>query len=159
MNANNEVVIEQLVAMITQGNAHVTFDQAVENIPFEKTGIKTNNLPYSLWQLVEHIRITQEDILRFSTDPDYTAPVWPDDYWPPENAPASKGEWQNALQQIKKDRDEFIRLLTDENTDLYAPFAHGQGQNLLREALLIADHSSYHTGQAILLRRLLNDWK
>jgi uncharacterized damage-inducible protein DinB len=157
MNTNNEVVLEQLIALITQGNAHVTFEQAVENVPFEKTGIKPGNLPYSLWQLIEHIRIAQADILDFSRNPDYTAPAWPGDYWPSEDAPANESQWQNSLQQIKQDRNEFILLLTNA-PDIYTPFAYGEGQNLLREALLIADHTSYHTGQVILIRRLLNDW-
>ncbi len=159
MNANNEVVVEQLIALITQGNAHATFEESVANIPFNILGIQPNNLPYSLWQLVEHIRITQKDILEFSRNAEHNSPKWPDEYWPSELAPSSEDAWQKALEQIQSDRIEFIQLLTAENSDLYVPFPYGDGQNLLREALLIADHTSYHTGQIILIRRLLDNWK
>jgi len=152
MNANNEVVVEQLIALITQGNAHVTFEESVANIPFNLLGIQPNNLPYSLWQLVEHIRITQKDILEFSRNAEYSSPKWPDGYWPLEIAPANENAWQQALEQIQSDRTKFIELLTAESADLYIPFSYGDGQNLLREALLIADHTSYHTGQIILIR-------
>lgn len=158
MNTNNEAVLEQLIALITQGNAHITFDDAVKNIPFNILGEKPGNLPYSIWQIVEHIRIAQSDILDFSINSEYKTLQWPDEYWISEGNPANEAAWQNSLKQIQNDRNEFIQLLTDNNTNLYEPFPYGQGQNLFREALLIADHTSYHTGQIILIRRLLNNW-
>lgn len=157
MNTNNEVVLEQLIAVITQANAHVTFDQAVENIAFKNTGVRPRNLPYSIWELVEHIRIAQWDILEFSKGPAHKSPKWPNEYWPKHRVPDNEEAWRKSLEQIKSDRNEFIQLLT-EASDIYTPFTYGDGQNLVREALLIADHTSYHTGQIILLRRLLEDW-
>jgi hypothetical protein len=151
-------ISHQLTQLLLKGNAHVTFDDAIKNIPLEKVGIKPANLPYSIWMLVEHIRIAQEDILDFCINPNYKTLNWPDDYWPAEPAPADEAAWQNSCQQIVKDRDHFIRLLTDPQVDFFTPFPHGDGQNLFREALLIADHASYHTGQIVLVRRLLNEW-
>lgn len=158
MNANNEVVVEQLIALVTQGNAHITFEESVANIPFDILGVKPQNLPYSIWQLAEHIKIAQWDILEFSRNAHHTSPKWPEEYWPTEDGPANEEAWQKTLDQIQSDKMEFITLLTAEGADLYTPFEYGDGQNLLREAMLIADHTSYHTGQIILIRRLLNNW-
>lgn len=158
MNANNEIVVEQLISLLTQGNAHVTFEQSVDDIPFDILGVKPGNLPYSIWQLVEHVRIAQWDILEFSRSSNHTSPKWPDEYWPSETSPASSEAWQKSLEQIQSDKMQFIQLLTAQNADLYSPFQYGDGQNLFREALLIADHTAYHTGQIILIRRLLNNW-
>lgn len=154
----DQAVRNQLVALIEGGHAHQPFDATVEDVQAPLRGIKPDGLPYSIWQLVEHIRIAQRDILDFSRDPDYQSPPWPDGYWPAEAAPADDAAWQTALAQIREDRDAFLALINDPAQDLYAPFAHGTGQNLLREALLIGDHTSYHTGQILILRRLLNDW-
>lgn len=152
-------IVKQLVSLIAEGNAHVTFEDSVKDIPFEKLGKKPASLPYSIWMLVEHIRIAQADILDFSINPGYKTLKWPDEYWPTEQAPKDENECQNSLEQIRRDRDEFIALLHKPGVDLFSPFAHGEGQNLLREALLIADHNSYHTGQIILVRRLLDEWE
>lgn len=161
MTANNQpeaIVRTQLTQLLTKAHAHATFNDAVENISMENLSKKPGNLPYSIWQLVEHIRITQWDILRFSKDANHKSPEWPKEYWPKEDTPPNAAAWKNALAQIQKDRNEFIALLNDDKVDLYTPFPHGTGQNLLREALLIANHSSYHTGQIILIRKLLNNW-
>lgn len=151
-------VRKQLVALLTGSQAHQSFDDAIKNLPADLRGVKPDNLPYSIWQLVDHIRIAQEDILEFSRDPGYESPSWPDGYWPTEDAPADEAAWDNSIAQIRADRDAFVALLNDPERDLYEPFAHGDGQNLLREALLIADHTAYHVGEVILLRRLLNAW-
>lgn len=152
-------IIQQLIALLTKANAHATFNDAIKNIPFEDLGKKPNNLPYSIWQITEHIRITQKDILEFSTNKNYKELDWPNDYWPKEAAPKNEASWKKCIDEIQKDLDEFIQLLNDENADLYTPFEHGNGQNLLREALLIADHTSYHTGEIIVIRRVLGNWK
>ncbi|MEO5996413.1 MAG: DinB family protein [Chitinophagaceae bacterium] len=158
-NKSNEAILKhQLVEVITKGNAHASFEEVVEDIPLKDLGAKLGNLPYSIWQLVEHIRITQKDILEFSRNPQHVSPEWPDEYWPEKPGPANEQEWLQSLEQIKKDRKAFIDLLNDPAADLYTQYAHGEGQNLLREALLIADHTSYHMGEIIVLRRLLNDW-
>lgn len=158
MTTANTSVIRQVIDLITKGNAHVTFEKAIENIAFKNIGIKPNNLPYSIWMLVEHIRITQADILNFSVNPHYKELKWPDKYWPTDETPENESEWQKCTDQILHDRDQFINLLNQPNVDLFTPFPYGNGQNLLREALLIADHNSYHTGEIVLIRKLLNDW-
>jgi len=151
-------LIEELIFLLKKGNAHISFNDAVKNIPFEDLGKKPGSLPYSIWQITEHIRITQKDILDFSVNTDYKELNWPDDYWPEDAAPATQTDWENSIKTINKDLDEFIKLLeTSEN--LYKLFHHGTGQTLLREAMLIADHNSYHTGEILVLRRLLGNWK
>ncbi len=158
-SSTTQEIIQQLIALLTKANAHATFNDAIKNIPFEDLGKKPNNLPYSIWQITEHIRITQKDILEFSTNKNYKKLDWPNDYWPKEAAPKNEASWKKCIDEIQKDLDAFIQLLNDENADLYTPFEHGNGQNLLREALLIADHTSYHTGEIIVIRRLLGNWK
>ena len=158
MSRDRDLITQQLIALITKGNAHVTFEQATENISFTNMGIKPNNLTYSIWMLAEHIRITQADILKFSINSNYKELKWPDEYWPSNEMPEDESAWQKCLDQILKDRNQFIDLLNQPGVDLFTPFSHGSGQNLLREALLIADHNSYHTGQIVLIRKLLNDW-
>lgn len=159
MNTDTKLITRQLIDLITKGNAHVTFEKAVANISFKNLGIKPNNLPYSIWMLAEHTRITQADILDFSINPNYKERKWPEEYWPKEELPENENAWQKCLNQIRQDRDQFIDLLNQPDIDLFTPFPHGSGQNLLREALLIADHNSYHTGEIVLIRRLLDDWK
>lgn len=158
MNANNEIVVEQVLALLTQANAHVTFDEAASGIKFENLSKKPENVSYNIWQLAEHIRITQWDILEFSRKSGHTSPYWPDEYWPKEDEPDNEETWKATLEKIKNDRNKFIDLLTAEGSDLYTPFEWGEGQNLLREALVLADHTSYHTGQIITIRKMLADW-
>ncbi|QMW05476.1 DinB family protein [Spirosoma foliorum] len=155
----NSAVRKQLISFLTGSNAHQSFDNAVKGLPVELRGVKPDNLPYSIWQIVDHIRIVQWDILEFSRDPDHQSPAWPDGYWTKEIAPPNEDVWQQALDQIRADLAAFIELLNDSQRDLYAPFAHGDGQNLLREALLIGDHTAYHVGEIIIIRRLLGAWK
>ncbi|UHG94111.1 DinB family protein [Spirosoma oryzicola] len=150
---------KQLITLLRKSEAHQSFDDAIKNLPAELRGIKPDNLPYSIWQLVDHIRIAQWDILEFSRDPNHQSPDWPEGYWTKELQPSDEAAWEQALNQIRQDRDAFIDLLNDPERDLYEPFAYGQGQNLLREALLIADHNAYHVGEIIIIRRLLNAWQ
>ena len=162
MTQSNEItaaVRKQLIDLLTGSNAHQSFEDAVKNLPAELRGVTPDKLPYSIWQLVDHIRIVQWDILEFSRDSTHKSPPWPKGYWPIETAPADEKAWQQALDQIQQDRDAFVTLLNDPQQDLYEPFAHGNGQNLLREAMLIADHTAYHVGEIIIIRRLLNAWK
>jgi hypothetical protein len=151
-------VIRQLEESLNGGNAHVSLDDAIRNVPHDLLGITPERLPYSIWQLTEHIRITQWDILGFSRDPKHISPAWPEGYWPKEKAPAHLTDWQRSLDRIGSDRKAFIALLYKAGEKMYFPFPHGDGQSLFREALLIIDHTSYHTGEIIVLRRLLKDW-
>lgn len=153
---------KQLGALLAGGQAHAGFDKAVAGLPAESRGVRPERVPYSAWQLLEHLRITQRDILDFSTNCNgagYKALKWPDEYWPKESAPASDGAWQASLDSVRKDRETFEALLKAKEADLVTPFAWGEGQTLLREALLIADHTAYHVGELVLLRRLLGAWE
>jgi hypothetical protein len=151
---------KQLVALIEGGHAHATFDDAVKDFPAKLRGSIPDGLPYSAWQLLEHIRITQRDILNFSAPPTsgYHAMTWPEDYWPKECEPPSPESWDRSIAEIRTDCEKFKALILRPEADLAKPFLWGQGQNLLREALLIADHAAYHIGEIIVLRRLLGAW-
>jgi hypothetical protein len=151
---------KQLVAMLQGGQAHATFDDAVKDFPAEMRGKVVDGLPYSAWQLLEHLRITQRDILNFSAPPTggYHPIKWPDDYWPKSPEPPSTAAWDQSIATILKDREQFEALITRPDADLARPFRWGDGQNLLREALLIADHTAYHLGELVVLRRLLGVW-
>lgn len=154
-------LVEQLLSLLRGGQAHVDFERAVKGFPADQRGTVFAPLPYSAWQLVEHLRITQVDILNFSAPPTggYHGMKWPDDYWPKEATPPSAGDWDQTLASIRQDREKFEGLLTKPNADLYRPFLWGEGQNLLREALLIVDHTGYHLGELVMLRRLLGNWE
>jgi hypothetical protein len=154
-------LLKQLDALLDGGQAHATFEDAVKDFPANLRGVVPGGLPYSAWQILEHMRIAQEDILNFSAPPTggYHGKKWPDAYWPKEAEPPSAKAWDESIAAILADRDKFKALLGKPNADLYKPFLWGTGQNLLREALLVADHAAYHTGELIVLRRLLGCWK
>ncbi len=152
------VLVNNLAHLIEKGNAHTSLDNALKNIPFSVLAEKPANLPYSIWQLAEHIRIAQWDILEFSRNPQYISPKWPEGYWPEETGPASEAAWDKCLDRIKSDRAAFVELIKNAGDDLEIPFEHGDGQSLLKETLVLADHNSYHAGEIIILRRLLNEW-
>jgi len=151
---------KQLVAQLRGGQAHVTFDDAVDGFPVEKRGLVPEGLSHSAWQVLEHIRITQRDILDFCAPPTggYQPIEWPAAYWPKSPEPPSEHAWDGSIAAIRKDLDTFEALISRPEADLYKPFRWGEGQNLLREALLIADHTSYHLGEFIVLRRLIGIW-
>jgi len=150
---------KQLKALLDGGQAHATFEDAVKGFPVKLRGVVPEGLPYSAWQIVEHIRIAQSDIVEFSDNADgsYKEKKWPEDYWPKSAEPPSEAAWDESIASVEKDRKAFEALLR--KGDLVQPFAWGDGQTLLREALLIADHVAYHTGELIVLRRLLGAWK
>lgn len=157
MADNKQTLISEAVKLLQGGSAHATLDDALQNLPAEQRGLKPYNLPYSIWQLVEHIRIAQWDMLEFSKDASHQSPKWPDEYWPKEAEPASESAWNESVQQIKTDLNSLMELVR--TRDLYEPIPHGQGQNILREALQAADHTAYHVAEIIVLRRLLGSWK
>jgi uncharacterized damage-inducible protein DinB len=154
----NNMLIDELIFLLKKGNAHIAFNDAVKNIPFEDIGKVPERLPYSIWQITEHIRITQRDILDFSLNINYTELAWPDDYWVKETAPGNEAAWKNSVKAINQDLEDFIDLLKNTN-NIFETFQHGQGQSLLREALVIADHTSYHTGEILVIRRSLGNFK
>lgn len=157
--SQDQALRRHLTDLLRGGNAHASLEKAISDLPGPFRSIKPDKLPYSIWKLLEHIRITQLDILEFSRNAAHRSPHWPDEYWPREDGPSDEEAWQRCLQQIQQDKEAFITLLNDSQNDLYAPFPHGDGQTLLREALLIADHTSYHAGQIIVVRRLLGAWQ
>lgn len=160
-SSGNAELLKQLEALLDGGQAHAKFEDAVRDFPSELRGVVPEGLPYSAWQLLEHLRIAQRDILDFSAPPTggYQPMQWPEAYWPREKEPSSDGAWDEAVKAVKEDRKKFKALLVKPDADLYKPFRWGTGQNLLREALLIADHNAYHIGELVLLRRLLGAWK
>lgn len=150
-------LIAELTKLLKNSTAHVGFNEAVANLPEHLLGTVPPQLPYSIWQLVEHIRIAQKDMLEFSRNSNYQELNWPDDYWPKESTPPDKAAFDESVAQVNADLDEFIRLL--KSSDLYAPIPHGDGQTILREALQIADHTAYHVGEIVAIRRLLGAWQ
>jgi hypothetical protein len=151
---------KQLLTLLKGGEAHADFESAIKDFPVELRGKRPSDLPYSAWQLLEHMRITQRDILNFSAPPTggYHPLKWPDAYWPESPEPPSEHAWDQIIAAIRKDRELFEALILKPEADLFKPFRWGNGQNLLREALLIADHAAYHLGELIVLRRLLGIW-
>ena len=150
---------EQLVKLLDWEEAHVPFDKAVQGIPASKRGVVPAGWEHSLWQLVEHIRMAQADILEFSVSAKYQEKKWPDDYWPKSPAPPSAAAWSQSLAAVRKDRKAMQRLARNGRIDLGAAIPHGTGQTYLREILLVAVHNSYHFGQIVALRRQLGLWK
>jgi uncharacterized damage-inducible protein DinB len=154
-------VKEELLKMLDGSQAHATFDDAVADFPENLRGKVVDNLPYSAWQIVEHIRIAQRDILEFCTlGKDYKPMKWPEEYWPKDAEPSSKSAWDDSVKSVIEDRSSFEALVKKSSeADLVEPFEWGDGQTLMREAILVIDHSGYHTGELVMLRRLLGAWK
>ena len=152
-------VRRELIAALNGGNAHARFEDVVADFPTRLQGEK-RGLPYSAWQLLEHMRLAQNDILRFSTNYDgsYEEMKFPDDYWPKSSAPTNDRAWEKSVAAVLADRNAMIKLIRDPHQNLFAAFPWGDGQNLLREAILIVDHNAYHVGELVALRRLLGIW-
>ena len=148
----------QLVKLLDFKEAHVDFDRAVKGIPQRLRGTVPDGAEHSLWQLVEHLRIAQADILEFCLTAKYKEKKWPDDYWPKSPMPRNAGAWAKALADYRRDRKALQRLTVDPKIDLLAAIPHGTGQTYLREILLVADHNGYHLGQIVALRRRLGIW-
>ncbi len=160
MANEDQALRTQLAALLKGGQAHADIRKAVADFPFELTDKKPHGLPYSAWQLVEHIRFALSDILEFSTNSNYQEPHWPEDYWPTESAAPSAEAWQHSVEALEADLAAFSKLVSDGNSNLYDTIPWGKNkETLLREVLLAVDHTSYHTGELIVLRRLLGAWK
>jgi len=149
---------EHLVELLRGGNAHVGFDKAIAKLPANLRGAKPPGQTFTPWRLLEHLRISQWDILEFSRNPKHVSPKWPDEYWPETDAPPDDAAWNRSVEALRADLQAMEQLVTDPATDLFTPLAHGDGQTILREALVLADHNAYHIGELVLLRRLLNAW-
>jgi len=150
---------EHLKRVLTWNDAHVGFDLAVKGLAPALRGRVPKGFPYSAWQLVEHLRLAQHDILDFCVNPDYRALRWPEDYWPAEPAPPNARACGASLRAVRADRASLVTLAMDSSIDLFARIPYGSGQTYLRELLLVADHNAYHVGELVALRRLMGAWK
>ena len=156
---NDSALRDQLVTLLDSKEAHATFEAAVAKLPLKLTGVVPKRWEHSIWQLVEHIRIAQADILDFSVNAGYQERLkWPDDYWPKARAPKSGADWKRSLEAYRRDLAAMKTVATD-TPDLAARIPHGTGQTYLRELFLVADHTAYHVGQIVALRRQLDAWK
>jgi uncharacterized damage-inducible protein DinB len=149
---------KHVIYLLNEGGAHVTFDAAVARFPAAARGKKPKGAPHTAWQLVEHMRIAQWDILEFSRNAAHDSPKFPEGYWPKSEAPPTDRAWNESLRKFRADLEAMAALVSDPKTDLLARIPHGDGQTILREALLVADHNAYHLGQLVILRRLLGAW-
>ena len=149
---------KHLIELLDGGQAHLDFEAAIADLPVAARGAKPAGLPHTPWRLLEHMRIAQWDILRFSIDPQHVSPEFPAGYWPEGDAPPDPDAWDRTVAAFRADLCAMKDLVTDPKTDLFAPIPHGQGQTILREALLVADHNAYHLGQLVTVRRLLGAW-
>jgi len=156
---DEQALREQLRKFIAWGDAHLDWPEALQGIPAKLRGIRPKGAPHSAWELLEHVRIAQWDILEFSRNPKHVSPEFPEGYWPESAAPPSPAAWSKSVKAFLRDRKAFQNFVTDPNTNLFARIPHGTGQTVLREILLAADHNSHHLGQFILVRRLLGAWK
>ena len=150
---------EHLLYLLDGGGAHVNFETATARLPHKLRGIRPTGAPHSPWQLIEHLRITQWDILEFSGNPKHVSPEWPAGYWPATASPTGSRAWNKSVRAFHADLDALKKLVANPSTNLFTRIPHGDGQTILREALLAADHNSYHLGQLILVRRLLGAWE
>lgn len=155
----DQALRKHLIELLDGGHAYAKFDDIVADFPAKVRGEKPAGLPHSAWMLLEHLRITLWDILDFSRNSKYTAPKWPEDYWPKSSSPQNASAWDQSIEAFRNDIAAMKKLIGDPQTDLFAKIPWGDGQTVLREALLIADHNAYHLGQLLDVRRLLGIWK
>ena len=150
---------QHLLELLTGGNAHATFEDAIKGLSPKLHGTKPENFPHSAWMILEHLRIAQRDILEFSRSEKHESPKWPEGYWPKTEAVPTAEAWSKSVDQFESDLKAMKDLVQNPKTDLFAKIPWGDGQTILREALLLADHNSYHIAQLIDVRRLLGSWK
>jgi len=160
MKSNPDKALRQhLLYLLKEGGAHAMFEDAIKDFPAKLRGQKVANFPHTAWMLLEHMRIAQWDILGFSRSAKHASPKWPDGYWPKTDAPPTSAAWMKSIAAFRKDLKALETLVTNPKTDLYAALSWGDGQTVLREVLLVADHNAYHLAQIVTLRRLLGAWK
>jgi hypothetical protein len=157
--SDNKPLRDHLVALLKGGHAHATFDATVADLAPELRGALPDGAPHSPWQLLEHLRLAQWDILEFSRDPKHVSPKWPEGYWPKATATPDEKAWDASAAAFRRDQKALEDLVANPESDLFTPFPWGDGQTLLREVLMVADHNAYHLGQLLLVRRLLGAWK
>lgn len=151
----NDPLRQHLINLLTKAEAHLDLESELKNFPRELRGRKPEGAPHTAWQLLEHIRIAQWDILEFSKDAKHKSPKWPEGYWPKTEAPPDDKAWDKSVKQVQGDLKAMVDLVNDPKSDLFTKIPHGDGQTLLREVLLVADHNAYHLGQLVMVRRIL----
>ena len=155
---DDQSIRKHVVDLLTGGSAHAGFEEAVKDMPVEARGKRPKGVEHSPWEVLEHLRIAQWDILEFTRDPKHVSPEFPAGYWPKSAEPPHAHAWDKSVEAFRRDHKAMIDLIADESTDLMKPLEHGSGQTPMREALVLADHNAYHLGELILLRRLLGAW-
>jgi len=155
--SQDQALRDQLLYLLGGGGAHVDFESTVADFPAGKAHRKIKHLPYTAWQVLEHMRIAQFDILEFSRSADYVSPKWPEGYWPAKDVEPGAGAWGESVEQFRAGLEEMKALVADTGTDLFARIPHGDGQTILREALVVADHNAYHLGVLVTMKRLLEE--
>lgn len=154
----DKVVRQQLLSLLSGGNAHMGFDAAVARFPVEHINRKPPRVSYTPWHLLEHIRIAQWDILEFIRNPDHISPDWPEGYWPSPDEQADEAQWEKTIDEFRADMKALQDLVADPNTDLFGPIPHAEGYTILREILVVADHNAYHIGEFAILRQVMGTW-
>ena len=155
----DQALREHVLYLLKGGGAHLNFEQAIADLPTEFQGAKTDGVSHTPWRLLEHMRVCLWDVLEFSRNPEHVSPDFPDGYWPEGDAPPDSDSWDKSVQTFQADLQAMIDLVADPDTDLFAQIPQGDGQTILREALLVADHNAYHLGQLVFLRRCLGAWE
>jgi hypothetical protein len=155
---NTESLRKHVLYLLGERGAHLDFDQAIAGLPESLRGARASGVPHTPWRLLEHLRIAQWDILEFCRNAGHVSPDFPSGYWPTGDAPPDDGAWNRSADAFRADLKMMRDLVSDPTTDLFAPIPHGEGQTILREALLVADHNAYHLGQLVVVRRALGTW-
>ena len=158
MPNHDQSLRDHLLELLKGGHAHLTFEKALADLPADLRGRKAPGLPHTIWQLLEHLRLAQWDIVEFSRDANHVSPSWPEGYWPKTEAPPDAAAWDHCLESFQRDLQAMQDLVADPKTDLYAKLPWGDGQTVLREAMMLADHNAYHLGQIVSVRQALGDW-
>jgi hypothetical protein len=155
---NQQPLRDHLVDLLRGGNAHMGFDAAVADFPEALINRRPANVEYTFWHLIEHLRLTQADLLNYVTNADYQAPAWPADYWPAQDAQATQTAWDESIAAFRQDLDAFVAIVAAETTDLFAGVPSHAAHTILREALILADHNAYHIGELAILRQVERGW-
>lgn len=155
---NEKNLRENLIELIQGGSAHLTFDEAVKQVNPEIRNFRPDPNLHSIYEEMEHMRIAQEDIYRYTIEKGWVSPAWPEEYWPDKKDDVSNEEWESTIDRFRKDLDGLIQLIRDQDLDLTSEIPHGQGRTYLREILLVADHNAYHLGKIVDIRKTLGDW-
>jgi len=155
---NDKPLRDHVIDLLKGGSAHVDFDSAIKDLPPDLRGKRPKGADHSPWEILEHMRIALWDILEFTRNPKHVSPEFPSGYWPANPGPPDAGSWDKSVHAFRADRKALADLVSDESINLFTPIPHGDGQTVLREALVAADHNAYHLGELVLVRRLLGAW-